>query len=47
MLIRNFKWKGSAKSPILVIDADKLDNAMRKLWFINSYNTSNVDVDEN
>ena len=46
MLIRNFKWKGSAKSPILVIDADKLDKAMRIMWFIDSYDTSNVDVDE-
>ena len=46
MLIRNFKWKGSAKSPILVIDADKLDKAMWMLWFMNSYDASNVDVDE-
>ena len=34
------------KSAILVIDADKLDKAMMMLWFINSYDTSNVDVDE-
>ena len=47
MLIGNFKWKGSAKSPILVIDADKLDKAMWMLWFMNSYDASNVDVDEN